>query len=321
MASTALSISLGAVEIEVAEAMAVLARRMAGWALGDEPSFQAAAVIWEIRFPRILLGVVVGCALGATGAALQGLFRNPLADPQLLGIGPGASVGAVLALVVLEDGTSGAIAGGALGAMATVVFVKRLANDPTPTPTRLVLSGIALGAVLSAWVGFLVFSIGRNAVPPIEFWLLGSLTGATWRVLGSTAVIAGLAIVAILANTRSLDILSLGESEASHLGIDVEQVRTVTLFATAVGLGATVGAVGVVGFVGLLVPHLSRRLVGPGHRRLITASALAGAVFVTLADTASRTIASPVEVPVGLLTAAIGGPYFLWLIRREFLAP
>ncbi len=315
IACALLSVSVGAVEIDPSEAIAVLARRL-GLSYGDEPSFRSAAVIWEIRLPRILLGVVAGGALGSTGAALQGLFRNPLADPQLLGIGPGASVGAVLALVVLSDGTSGAIAGGTLGAMATVVFVRRLANDPAPTPTRLVLSGIALGAVLSAWVGFLVFSVGRNAVPPIEFWLLGSLTGATWRVLASTAVISGLAIVALVANARSLDILSLGESEASHVGIDVEQVRTITLFATAVGLGATVGAVGVIGFVGLLVPHLARRLTGPTHKSLIVASALAGAIFVTLADAAARTVASPVEVPVGLLTAAIGGPYFLWLIRR-----
>ncbi|MBT8198982.1 MAG: iron ABC transporter permease, partial [Acidimicrobiia bacterium] len=224
-AGALISVGVGAVVIDPGEVLAVLSRRL-GVSLGPEPSFQASAVLWEIRLPRILLGIVVGGVLGATGAGLQGLMRNPLADPQLLGIGPGASVGAVLALVVLADGTSSAIAGGTLGAIGTVVFVRRLADDPSPTPTRLILSGIALGAVLSAWVGFLVFSIGRNAVPPIEFWLLGSLTGATWRVLTATAVICGLAVIALISNARSLDVLALGESEASHLGVDVEQVRT-----------------------------------------------------------------------------------------------
>lgn len=314
-AAAAVSAGVGAVPIEFEEVMAVLARRL-GLETGLSPSFQATAVLLEIRIPRILMGMVVGAGLGVAGAALQGLLRNPLADPQLLGIGPGASVGAVLALVALGDGTAGSVAGGVVGAMATVAVLRRLANDPTPGPTRLILSGVALGAVLSAWVGFLVFSIGRNAVPPIEFWLLGSLTGATWRTLATTAVICGGALVALVTASRSLDLLALGENQAQHLGVDVELIRSVVLYATAVAVGSTVGAAGVIGFIGLLVPHLTRRLLGPQHRTLLIGSALLGALFITVADIAARTLASPVEVPVGLLTAAFGGPFFLWLTRR-----
>ena len=307
---------MGAVEISPGEVVEVLSRR-AGVAIGDEPSFRADAVLWSIRFPRILLALVVGAGLGIAGAALQGVFRNPLADPQLLGIGPGASLGAVVAMLALGATTESALAGGAVGGIVTASLLRRFGEPRSPDPSRFVLSGVALGAALSAWVGFLVFAADRSAVPPVEFWLLGSLTGSTWRTLGNALVLTLVGSLIFYGSARSLDVMALGESEARHLGVDVDLVRSMVLVATGLVVGAAVGAVGVIGFVGLLIPHLVRRGTGPGHHPLLVGSALGGAIFVAAADLAARTISSPIEVPVGLLTAAVGGPFFLWILRRS----
>ena len=315
LAAGAVSLGIGAVEISPGEVAGVLSRRL-GLSYGPEPSFRSDAVLWGIRLPRVLLGLVAGAGLGISGVALQGAFRNPLADPQLLGIGPGASLGAIVAMVALEATTEAALAGGVVGGIVTAGLLRRFAEPRSPDPSRFVLSGVALGAALSAWVGFLVFAADRSAVPPVEFWLLGSLTGSTWKMLTNALVLMVAGSIALFGAARSLDVLSLGESEARHLGIDVDLVRSIVLIATGLIVGAAVGAVGVVGFVGLLVPHVVRLGTGPGHRPLLLGSALGGALFVTLADLAARTLASPIEVPVGLLTAAIGGPFFLWLLRR-----
>lgn len=308
---------MGAVVISPGEVVAVLSRR-AGLAIGDEPSFQADAVLWSIRLPRVLLGLVVGAGLGLAGAALQGVFRNRLADPQLLGIGPGASLGAVVFMLAGSATPETALAGGAFGGVLTAAFLRRFGEPSSPDPSRFVLIGVAVGAALSAWVGFVVFAADRAAVPPVEFWLLGSLTGSTWRTLANALVLTVAAALVFFGSARSLDLLSLGESEARHLGVDVDLVRSLVLFGAGLATGAAVGAVGVVGFVGLLVPHVVRSGTGPGHRHLLAGSALGGAAFVAAADLGARTLAAPVEIPVGLLTAAIGGPFFLWLLRRSF---
>ena len=313
--AAAISAGMGRVNISPGEVVEVLSRR-AGFAIGNEPSFQADAVLWSIRLPRILLGLVAGAGLGLAGAALQGVFRNPLADPQLLGIGPGASLGAVIAMLALGATTEAAIAGGALGGIVTASVLRRFGESRSPDPSRFVLSGVALGAALSAWVGFMVFAADRGAVPPVEFWLLGSLSGSTWRSLTNALILTVAGALVFFATARSLDMMALGESEARHLGVNVDLVRSLVLFATGLVVGAAVGAVGVVGFVGLLVPHVIRLGTGPGHRYLLVGSALGGAVFVAAADVASRTLASPIEIPVGLITAALGGPFFLWLLRR-----
>lgn len=308
-----LNLAMGAVAIDPAEVAAVLGRKL-GLALGAEPSFQAEAVVWSIRTPRVLLAAVVGAGLAMTGAVLQGLFRNPLADPQLLGIGPGAALG----------GAIGATAGGALWAVAagtaagtiTALLLRRLGDRGELEPSRFVLTGVALGSALSAWVGFVVFASDSTRVPPIEFWLLGSLTGSTWRVVGVAAAVVGIGCLLLLAAGRTLDLFALGESEARHLGVNVDAATTVLLITVGAVVGAAVGAVGVVVFVGLLVPHVVRRLTGPSHRPLLVASALAGGALMLLADLVARTVVSPTEIPVGLVTAAVGGPFFLWLMRR-----
>ncbi len=309
-----MALSLGAVRIPAAEVVGVLGERI-GLTVGDPPGRQADAVVWGIRMPRLLLGVSVGAALALVGGVLQGLLRNELADPHLLGIGPGAGIGAALGSAA--GGVQGAIAGGVAAGVITAFAIRRLASRAAIDPTRIVLSGVALGAVLSAWVGFIVFAADRATVPPIEFWLLGSLTGATWRAFGTTVVFVVITAVVMLASGRMLDVLALGDADARHLGIDVDLVRTVLLIAAGGAVGATVGAVGVVVFVGLLVPFVVRRIAGPVHRHLLPMAMLGGACFVVASDQVARLALEPIEIPVGLVTAAVGGPLFLWLLTRR----
>lgn len=311
----AISLGMGAVKVAAGDVVAVMSRH-AGVTIGREPAFLAEAVVWDIRLPRILLGLVAGGGLGLAGVALQGVFRNPMADPQLLGIGPGAALGA--AIGAAAGATQGAIAGGTVGGILTALLVKRLSRGWGAEPARFILVGVALGAALTAWVGFVVFGLSDSTkVPPVEFWLLGSFTGSTWRALGTTLPLVAVGGFAVFASARTLDVLALGESDARHLGVDVDLVMTVLLMAVGVMVGASVGAIGVIGFVGLLVPHVVRRLVGPTHRHLLIGSAVAGGLMVVATDLVARIVAPPVEIPVGLVTAAVGGPFFLWLIQRS----
>ncbi len=310
----AASLSLGAVEVPGGEVAGVLGRQI-GLEWFAEPSDRATAVVWGIRMPRLLLGMAVGAALAAAGAVLQGMLRNDLADPHLLGIGPGAAIGA--AIGAGAGGVQGAISGGVAAGVLTAFVVRRLRRRASIDQTRLILSGVALGAALSAWVGFIVFGSDRSVVPPIEFWLLGSLTGSTWRGLGTTVVFLIFGLGALLVMSRTLDLMALGDQEAWHLGVDVELVTTVLLIIIGVVTGATVGAVGVVVFVGLLVPYLMRRLVGPRHRHLLVGAMLGGAAFLAASDLLARLAIEPIEIPVGLVTAAFGGPLFLWLVSRR----
>lgn len=308
------ALSFGAVSVPLGEVGGVLARKV-GLDAFAEPSDRAEAVVWGIRMPRLLLAFAVGAALALVGGVLQGLFRNDLADPQLLGIGPGAAIGAALGSAA--GGVQGAIAGGVTAGVITAFAVRRLARPASIDPTRIILSGVALGLALSAWVGFVVFAADRATVPPIEFWLLGSLTGSTWRALGTVVVFLIVTAVAMLAAAHLLDVIGLGEADARHLGIDVDLVRTVLLIAAGAAVGATVGAVGVIAFVGLLVPFVIRRWTGPIHRYLLPAALAAGALFVAAADLVARLALEPTEIPVGLVTAAVGGPLFLWLLTKR----
>jgi len=307
------SLGLGAVPVAPSEVVGVIARKL-GLSFGSEPSPSAAAVIWEIRLPRALLAGVVGAAFAAAGAGLQGLFRNDLADPYLLGIGPGAALGGVVG--ASAGAAPGAIAGGAVGGILTGLLLKRLSRSRAAEPSRFILTGLALGLAITAWVGFIVFTADRTKVPPLEFWLLGDLAGTTWSTLGTTLVIVSIGLIGLFAGGRALDLLALGEADARRLGLDVGLTLTVLLMAIGAATGAAVGAAGVIVFVGLIAPHVARRVVGPAHHRLLVASAMVGAFMVSAADLVGRTSVSPIEIPVGLVTAAIGGPFFLWLIRK-----
>lgn len=308
------SLGLGAVDIPLKDVGSVLSAK-AGLGWFGEASAQATSVVWGLRMPRLLLGLGVGAALAASGVGLQGLLRNDLADPHLLGVGPGAAIGA--ALGASAGGVQGAIAGGIVTGVLTSFAVRRLGRAATADPNRLILSGVALGATLSAWVGFVVFGSDRAVVPPIEFWLLGSLSGATWRGLGTVVVFLAIGIGILFGMSRTLDVLSLGHREAEHLGVDVSLFMTILLIVIGVIVGATVGVAGVVVFVGLLIPRLVRPITGPFHRHLLFGSLISGAGFLALSDLVARLVLEPIELPVGLITSVAGGPLFLWLVSRR----
>ena len=317
VAVVVVSLGSGAVRIPPSRVVAILASHVGLGGAGF--TVQEDAVLWSIRLPRVLLGVFVGAGLGIAGAALQGVFRNPLADPQLIGISSGAAAGSALAVLGLEGliGSAAAPLGAFAGGLAAGLIVYTLARHQGRTEVvTLVLAGIAIAAVGGALAGFLSVVANDPRLGSPLFYSLGGLGVATWSLVRWTAPLVLIGVLLLPTYARRLDLVLLGEREAGHLGVDVEQVRRNVLILATVTVGATVAAAGVIGFVGLLVPHAIRLVAGPGHRLLLPASALGGAVLVVGADTVARTVALPLEVPVGLLTALVGGPVFLWLLRR-----
>lgn len=280
---------------------------------------QGENTLWLVRFPRVVLAMVVGAALATAGALMQGTFGNPLAEPAIVGVSPGAAVGASLVFVTganaLGEWTV-PVAAFTTGLVATLlIYALSRAGGRTEVVT-LILTGVAVTAVAFAIVAFATFVASPEAREQIVFWQLGSLNGARWQAVGVVApmMAAGLAIAAVLA--RPLDLLSLGDRAARHLGVHVERVRIAAIAAVALLVGSGVAFAGVIGFVGLVVPHLVRMVVGPGHRVLIPASALGGAVLLVTADLVARTAIPYADLPIGMLTALVGGPFFFWLLRR-----
>lgn len=317
-----LSAMLGAVQVPPREVVAIVVNHLGepfGWHIDAAYTQQQDAVVWSIRMPRILLGVMVGSALAVSGAALQGMFRNPLADPALIGVSNGAALGSVLALglslSVLGQWTTPVFGfvGGVMFALLGYALARQ--NGRTEVVT-LILAGIALNTFAGAGVSLITFVADDSKLRAIVFWLMGSLSAATWRSVIAAApfVIAGL--IASFWWRRPLNLMTLGEREARHLGVETERVRFLVIVFTALMTGATVAVAGVVGFVGLIVPHVIRLFSGPDHRTLLPASALGGAILIVVADLISRTIISPLELPLGVLTALIGGPFLLILMLK-----
>jgi len=306
------SVAIGSVSVPLGDVAATIGAK---FGLSTSPGGVAEAVVWDIRIPRLVVGFATGAALGVVGAMLQGVLRNEMADPHLLGIGPGAAIGA--ALGASGGGTRGAIAGGVAAGVLTAFVLRRLARGPAIDRTRIILSGAALSLALGAWVGFVVFGSDRGKVPPLEFWLLGSVSSATWSTAITLTIFVSVAIGGMLMVRRTLDVVSLGEKEAGFLGVDTELLTSSLLIVAGATVGATVGAVGVIAFVGLVVPLVLRRGMGHSYRHVLPASIVGGGIFVMAADLVARSVLSPIEVPVGLVTAAVGGPVFLWLIRRN----
>jgi iron complex transport system permease protein len=275
-------------------------------------------IITDIRAPRVALALIVGAGLGLAGALLQGSFRNPLADPGIVGVSGGAALGAV-AIVALGAAYSswlaavGAVIGGAL-AMATVTWIAR--DRGRTEVVTLILGGVAVTAFASAVLSIIVVSSDLAGVRSTTFWTTGSLALATWPGVWATLpfVIAAALLAAVV--SRRLDVLSMGDRAAYATGVDVERTRILALFAAVLATAAGVAVVGIIVFVGLVVPHAVRMLIGPRHVRVLIGSALVGALLVLLADTAARTVTAPVELPIGVVTAVIGAPVFVWLLRR-----
>ncbi|MFF4366901.1 FecCD family ABC transporter permease [Streptomyces sp. NPDC001594] len=280
-----------------------------------------ASIVWDVRMPRVLLGAVVGAGLAVCGAVLQALVRNALADPFLLGASSGASAGAV-AVIVLGVGAGSAVGlplAAFAGSLAALVAVYALARrGGTMTTARLILAGVAVQYVLSALTSLvLVLSAHPDQLRSVLFWTLGGLGGARWDELAlpAAALLAGTALLVALA--RPLDLLLAGEEGARTLGLDTGRFRAAAFVLTSLVVGVLVAYSGAIGFVGLMVPHAARTVVGAGHRALLPVCALAGAVFLSLADLLARTAAAPGEIPVGVVTALAGGPFFLWMLRRS----
>ena len=287
-----------------------------------------AEIWWSLRLPRLLLAMLVGAALAAGGAAMQGLFRNPLADPSLIGVSSGGAVAAV-AVIVLGAPSAG-LAGLSLlpaaafaGSFATMLAAYRLARRAGRADmSSLLLAGIAFNALATAAIGFFTLISSQQALRSFTFWLLGGFGNADWAHVVSAAAFVTPALMVMLLSARVLNALALGERDATCLGFAVERWKFVLLAAVALGAGASVALAGVIGFVGLVVPHLLRFIVGPDHRLLLPYSVAAGALTVLLADLVARNVILPSELPVGILSALLGVPLFLFLVsrRREVVA-
>ncbi len=308
---------LGALPVGVADVGRTIGSRLGLTSAAADPL--ADQVLWEIRFPRVVLGVVVGAALGCAGATMQGSFANPLAEPGIVGVSSGAVMGAVIQIVSGVDplGTWSLPAAAFVGGLLAVYAVYASArSDGRTEVVTLVLTGVALNALLGAFIGLLTYLSDDAELRSITFWTLGSMAQATWEKVAVVAPLAVVGIAAAVAGGRRLDLLALGDRPARHLGLPVERFRLLMLTITAVLTAAAVAVSGIVLFVGLVIPHLIRMVAGPSHRLLLVASSLAGASVVVVADVASRTLAAPAELPLGVLTSLVGSPFFFWQLRR-----
>ncbi|QCW50200.1 iron ABC transporter permease [Nocardioides dongxiaopingii] len=275
--------------------------------------------LWAVRFPRVTMAIVVGAALGVAGALMQGVFGNPLAEPSVVGVSAGAAVAAAASIAFswtfAGDWTVAACA--FVGGLVTTLAVYALSRaDGRTEVVTLVLTGIAVNAVAGAALAFLLFVGDTQAREQIVFWQLGSLNGSRWPYVAVVAPLALVGILVALLCARSLDLLALGERPARHLGVDVERLRIFLIVVVALLTAAAVSFCGIVAFVGLVVPHLVRMVTGPGHRVLIPASMLAGALVLVVADTTARSFVANADLPLGMLTSIVGGPFFFWLLRR-----
>ena len=313
-----LSMTLGTVSISLGELLGAASHQVG--------SNQVDTILFDIRLPRILLAIFVGAVLSSTGAVMQGLFRNPLADPSLIGVSSGSSVGASLMIVsaggLIQTGAllglSLVAVGAFVGGFVATLLVYRLATSGIGTSvTTMLLAGIAIASLAGALNSLLSYFSDNDMLRQISLWQMGNLSGASWTKVTIMASVALLLMSLFPRDSRALNALLLGESEARHLGVDVQAVKRRLIILTALGVGVCVALAGLVGFVGLIIPHMVRLAIGPDHRWLIPASALAGATLLVVADTLARIVVVPAELPTGILTALLGAPFFVALLLQQ----
>jgi iron complex transport system permease protein len=279
----------------------------------------------EIRLPRLILALLVGAVLAILGAVMQGLFRNPLADPSLIGVSGGASVGASIVIVTAGGamlsplaGLSMVALGAFIGGVITTLVVYRVATSSLGTSvTTMLLAGIAIGAIAGAFNSLLSYFSDNQMLRQISVWQMGNLGGANWQKVSLMAAVSLIIFSLLPSHAKSLNAFLLGESEARHLGIDVQRIKRQLIFLTALGVGVSVALAGLIGFIGLVIPHMVRLLIGPDHRALLPASALAGASLLLIADSIARVVVLPAELPTGILTALLGAPFFVVLLLKQ----
>ncbi|MBN9176738.1 MAG: iron ABC transporter permease [Microbacterium sp.] len=314
-----LSAGSGQLPIGPAEVVGSLLRGLGmpnAWAPDDALIEQT---LWQIRFPRVVMSLLVGALLAVAGAVMQAIFANPLAEPGVVGVSSGAAVGAATAITLGLSAFGGftiALCAFAGGLAATfVVYATARANGRTESVT-LILTGIAVNAFTGAALAVLMFAGDTASREQIVFWQLGSMNGSRWPEVALVAVVGAVAATATIALARRFDLLALGDRTAAHLGVRVERLRIVSIVLVALLTGVAVAFVGIIAFVGLVVPHIARMLLGPSNRTLLPAALLGGAVVLVYADLLARTVIPSADLPIGILTSLIGGPFFYWLIRR-----
>lgn len=322
------SLAIGPAAIGPSRIVEVISAILAGGRAGLAPDLVRDAIILaDVRGPRTIMGALVGAAMALAGAAMQGMFRNPLADPGLVGVSSGAAFAAVSWITIGErfahflppslEALSLPLAAFVGGLLTTLLLARIATRDGRTEVAVMLLAGVALGALTGAATGVLVFSARDDQLRTFLFWTLGSLGGATWlKVALALPFILCLAVASPFL-ARGLDAIALGERGAFHVGFDVERLKRVATVSVAAAVAAAVASAGVIGFVGLAAPHLVRLAIGPAHRLLLPASAVLGAALLLISDVAARIVAAPAEMPIGVVTAAFGAPFFLWLLMRR----
>lgn len=319
LVSAVLAVSLGPVSLTLEQLYQALLTVLKG---GDSSE---QVILWHIRIPRLLLGLLVGSGLAVCGAVMQGLFRNPLADPGLIGVSSGASLGAALSIVLGGQLMLAAewqrwltpFSAFIFGAAVTLLVYKLASSRGRTEVATLLLAGVAIQAVAGAGIGLLTYLADDTQLRDLTFWSMGSLGGAQWNTVAVTAVLSLPTLLVLLRLSRGLNALLLGEAEAAHIGIQVERLKILAITFSALLVGVSVAAAGMIGFVGLVTPHLIRLSLGSDHRFLLPASAILGGVLLVCADVLARTLISPAELPIGILTALIGGPFFIYLLLQQ----
>ncbi|WP_178081688.1 iron ABC transporter permease [Pseudomonas sp. FFUP_PS_473] len=313
------ALAFGSASVPLAYVWGIVGEQL-GLRGGGEWTQGQSRIVWLIRAPRVVLGALVGAGLALVGTALQAVTRNPLADPHLLGVSSGAALGAVLVVLFLGDfaGVFSLPLAAFIGALGSMALVLAVANQQGRLSSeRLLLAGVAVSFVLMALVNLLLYTGDQHASNSVMFWMLGGLGLARWEMLWLPALCLLLGLLALLALARGLNALMSGEHTAVSLGFNVQAVRVQVFVCTALLTGVLVALSGAIGFVGLMLPHLARRLVGAEHRRLLPVSALLGGLFLVWVDVAARTLIAPQDLPIGIATAAIGGVFFIALLRRR----
>lgn len=316
------SVSIGAVNINTADIFKIIANRISGRELfisGWEDKTET--IIWNIRFPRVIMAFIVGAGLSVCGVLMQALTKNSLADPYVLGISSGASTGAVCAIILgwfdFMGGYS-TIFGATLGAALSIFLSMRIAAVRGKiTSSQLVLAGIATSALFSALTNLVIYGFhpGSDKTKTAQYWMIGSLSGASWGKTKYVAIVFAVSIMMVMLFVRDMDVLLLGDDTAESLGVNTGRIKRVIILMATMLTGVVVSISGVIGFIGLVVPHMVRAVVGSKHIRLLPAVILAGGLFTMLADVVSRVIRAPEELPIGIISALIGAPFFLYLIK------